>query len=64
MTQVVISGAVAFTVFLFLGRAFIRWYLGLTRIEALLRDVAVSLRCLPAVREYDSYFKRPPLKVA
>lgn len=60
----IVRGLVAATLLIFCGRAFIGWYFRVKRIESLLVDIAVSLRRLPAVVEYDHYLKRPPVKAA
>jgi uncharacterized membrane protein len=64
VTQFAIGGLVVMIGFLFAGRWFIRWYLGLDRLELLLLDCAVSLRTLPSVREYDKHLDRLPPKAA
>ncbi len=64
MLVYIIGGLVTFTAFFLLGREIIWWYFGIGRTIAVLEDIAVSLRTLPSVREYDAYLKRPARKAA
>lgn len=45
-------------------RPLILWYFGISRIIRHLAAIDVSLRCLPAVKEYDEYFARKPPRAA
>ncbi len=45
-----ISAGLVLLVLLALGSQFVRWYLGINRIVAVLESIDDSLMCLPAVR--------------
>lgn len=45
-------------------RPFVWWYFGINRAVRAIEDIAVSIRTLPAVRDYDQYFGRKPPRAA
>ena len=64
MTHLLIS-LVALQIGIMLAvRPLVWWYFGINRAVRALEDIAVSMRAMPAVRDYDQYFGRKPPRAA
>ncbi len=57
MTNLLLDAVAAAVLVVLLLRPVILWYFGISRIIKHLASIDVSLRQLPAVRDYDEYFK-------
>ena len=64
MNNLLIGVLVALLCLVFLGREFVWWYFGITRIVRALENIDASLRQLPTVKEYDEWSGRKEPRAA
>ena len=64
MANLLLEAVIAAVLVVLALRPLILWYFGISRIIRHLASIDVSLRQLPAVRDYDAYFARKPPRAA